>query len=152
LKANIFFHYTSAHLSIGETLIAQDNGYCQQPENAAMEAILEDFRPNRCISRSDAVFLTKDPIDDGDKVGALGSDYELEVSVCKDTIHQRSDLNWLSEIDQEYESVGDIYNEFSEKEIQTIAEGYWSGKPYSDKPSYEFRALSAKITNITKKA
>jgi hypothetical protein len=143
-----FFHYTSCQLLIGNILSPQTNGYCQLPENAVMEAILEDFRPEKCISRNSAIFLTDKPIEDGEKIGASGADYELQVTACPDTFNQKSDLNWLNEIDQGHEFLSEILENFSIDEIQTIADGYWSGRAYNCTPSFEFRALGAIVTDI----
>src|SRR5690606_6367001 len=75
------------------------DGYVHWPENMALEGLIEKYRPVHCISRQDAVFLTEVSCD-GEKYGAESANSELIVITEEDTLYQKSDLQWLSELER----------------------------------------------------
>jgi len=143
-----FYHYTGIEFSKGDILRPQPHGYCHWPENRAMESILEVFRPTHCLPRKESVFLTKEKCN-GEKFGAESARYELEVEADTLCEYQRSDLQWLIPIDQEYSSVSDIADYFTWPELRDIAMGYWGGDAYNLSPKFEYRSRLATIKSIS---
>lgn len=143
------FHYTGTIFDIGDVLEPQTDGYCNWPENQAMESILEFHRPQQCISRQDSVFLVGEPCD-GELYGAESSNYELSVNIEDNHIEQRSDIQWLAQLDQGYSTTNEIREDISDDEIERLAKGYWSGKPFNDSPKFEYRTRKAIVESIRK--
>lgn len=132
---------------VGDTLSPQCNGYCFWPENAVMEEALESRRPKHCIPRKESVFLTGTRCN-GEQYGAESAIFELTISSSESTLEQRSDLQWLYPLDQEFTSKQELYDAFDEDTLNELIDGYWSGKPYNNTPKYEYRTHRATVVSI----
>jgi hypothetical protein len=144
----IFFHLTSINFKKGDMLLPQEDGYSQLEMNSAMEEILEGYRPENKISRTECVYLFAGSSKRAEKCdfGATGLEFICLCSAPDEILEQKSDLNWIFPLDQEFESVEDIYDQFTEDELEDIATGYWSGNPMPGKtPVFEYRSESARV-------
>lgn len=135
------YHLTNHPLTPGTRLQPQASGNSHRPENRALETVLERYRPQACLARRASVFLTQtsQPARDlgasGDRLIALCEVVDLAAS-------QRSDMNWLRELDQGFEDPADL--DLDEHRLAYLARGYWSGVPRPGmRPNYEYRATSA---------
>lgn len=138
------YHLSDAELEPGELLLPQQDGYCHWPENRAMEFWLEKRRPPEKLSRADSVFLCP-RIPERD-MGAAG---ETRIFLCQadaDALSQRSDMNWLIEMDQGLEDPSTLLDDWGERAIRELATGYWSGEPRPGlSPSWEVRQPRALV-------
>lgn len=114
------------------------------PEERAVEKILEYYRPKNKLSRQQSVYFVDTP--DPDSIERAGgySDYIYEVSA--DYV-EKNDVSWWAEILN-----GGAYDFLDgNKEAllwcKEAAEAYWAGKP-SVKPHWEYRAPEGKIIGI----
>lgn len=139
------FHLTGVEFENGDVLEPMDGGYVGLPESQAMEIILERYRPSDKLPRDQSVFLT-DKKPKAHAFGAQSSDYLVVCEVPERILEQRSDFNWLAELDVGLEDPAYLEEDFTEDELRYYAEGYWSGEP-RDKmmPSYEYRIEEAEV-------
>lgn len=142
-------HLSSVALKKGDVLKPQEHGYCHLPESQGLEDILERYRPSDKIPRKESVYLFKTRNESLD-FGAEGSDFLFVVECDDEVVKQRSDMNWISELDQGFENSEVLEEDYEEWELQMLAEGYWSGKPRTneDEAVYEYRVRDAVITAV----
>lgn len=144
-------HLTSSIMERGDKLEPQEDGYCHLPESIALEEILERYRPDGKIARKDSIYLFKNKsLASNHDYGAAGSNYVLVVE-CEDSVSdQKSDMNWLSELDQGFDDVRILEEDFTEIELRELAEGYWSGLArYGENEAiYEYRASEAVVSSV----
>lgn len=138
-----FYHLTPVDFAPGERLLPQTDGYCHWPENQAMEAVLERFRPASKLPRKASVFFSN-AVNVQRDLGASGADY---VVICEGDItwgRQRSDVNWLAELDVGIEDPTVAFSGVPEEVLRQWALGYWSGRPKPNEvPVFEYRVESA---------
>ncbi len=147
---SIFYHYTGVEFETGDELTPQPDGYCHWEENAHIEDLLEQHRPTHCIPRKEAVFVTNVRCD-GECYGAASNDFELSIKPCHDILEQRSDICWLSQMEQGYGSIDEMLEDFSEEELASLARGYWSGLPFGKTPKFEYRTRSSIVISVFSK-
>jgi hypothetical protein len=132
------YHGSRKRLKLGTVLRPQEGGYASLPDEdiAPVEDILEQHRPEGKIPRRDSVFMVDDP-EKVDQAGGYGDQvYVVEPIGAVEASH----LGWYGEL-----SVW--WMDMPEDERRTLAEGYWSGDPFPERPRsvYEYRARAAKV-------
>ena len=141
LFSSSYYHGSQSEFPVGFVLTPQPGGYAMLDEEdiAEVEAILEQYRPPEKIARRDAVYMVRDP----DEIDSAGGYIDFIYTVIPVGEVEVSDMGWYSEL-----SV--YYFDMPKDEKQRLAEGYWSGKPFSrDKGSlFEYRARSAEIVAV----
>lgn len=141
-----YFHYTAQEFSPGDRLEPQEDGYTQWEESRALEAVLERYRPADKLPRSQSVFLFKGPVTNSESYGADCTTYLCAVASPNNPEDERSDLSWLKELDQGFDDVTILEEDFTEAELRFFAEGYWSGTARPDAvPVYEYRVPYADV-------
>ncbi len=137
------YHLTGHAFCPGSQLEPQPDGYCHWPESQGMEAILERYRPPHCLPRKESVFFMKER----DSASDFGAHHDRMILLCEvdDAAEaQRSDINWLQELDQGFEDPADL--DLEEAEMAWLAQGYWSGAPRPGQtPLYEYRATGGLV-------
>lgn len=137
------YHYTDYPFEINERIEVMEDGYVFWEENVLLESLLEFYRPKDKLSRRNAIFLCQvHQSQSGDHMGADGNEFIAEVMVEKNILKNRSDLNWIQPLIKGcYENWDELYEDFSEYEIEKLINGYWSGKAKpGEKPVFEFRS------------
>jgi len=136
-----YYHGSETESPVGFILTPQPDGYATLNEGgiAELEAILERYRPSEKIARRDAVYI-RDP----DEIDAAGGYIDFVYTVIPIGEVEASDTGWYSELDMYY------MDDIEKDEVRKLAEGYWSGKPFTrDSGSlFEYRARSAEIVAI----
>jgi hypothetical protein len=145
----IMYHLTDHEFEIGDTILPQPYGYAHLDESVALETILERYRPPNKLKRKESVFLLKKP-PEGKDFGAVGSIFLIKVEVGEDVMQNSSDMSWFASLDQGFEDVQWLEDDYKPNELREIASRYWSGI-LSDNPSVEYRAKSARVVEVTKK-
>lgn len=134
MSKTIYFHFTNHEFEVGERIDPQEDGFTHWDESRALEAVLERYRPEGKLPRKQSVFLCKGPLSGVRDFGAAGSDYICVVSTPNDPATERSDMSWIREIDQGFDNVSILEEDYTEAELRHLAEGYWSGE---QRPGYQ---------------
>jgi hypothetical protein len=128
-----YFHGSFDKLEIGLNLRPQD-GTGSTVET--LDRLFEECRPTRCIPRTEAVYLVRDP----DLIDAVGGFTEFVYEVRPEGTPEGSDLAWLTEAQLALEE-GDA------DRARNCASNYWAGIPFehADRSVFEYRVRSATI-------
>jgi len=149
----IMYHLTNYEFKIGDVVLPQSTGYTHWVESCALETVLETvlerYRPKEKISRKECIFLTKEKPKNKD-YGASGTSFILTVEVDEEVINQFSDMNHFFCIDQGFEDVIHLEDDYLEEELKKIADQYWSGMS-SKTPRIEYRSKQGVILSIEQK-
>lgn len=114
-----YFHGSIKPLFVGNVLKPQKDGYVQNKWDEPLEKVFESVRPEHCLSRNEAVFLSLSE-DDIDALGGF-TDYIFTVTVDSEVFQH--DLAWYSKADEFIQK--DDYDSAIE-----CAKSYWNGEPY----------------------
>ena len=139
-NTHILYHGSKKQFPIGFILKPQP-GFNYEPEEKAVERILEYFRPPSKLNRKQSVYLVEKP--DHNLIERVGgdADYIYEVSVNS---FEKNDVHWWAEILDNGAIDFMDGNKDALKWCKDMALSYWNGSP-SSKPSWEFRSPFAKI-------
>lgn len=146
--ARNYFHFSDVEFDVGKELLPSGK-FCISPE---IEKILENCKPEKSISRKDAVFLSEDQNFSGYGFGnKAGYIYQVEVSDGTDA--WRVDATWVSiiqhkELVQKYDHPSESkYEDYLSLSNEELASKYWECLP-TNTPNWEVLVSQARITNI----
>jgi hypothetical protein len=144
----MYFHGTKYRITLGEKLVP---GLLRRydDEEAAVERVLEFFRPADALPRSESVFM----IDGTDhhllhRIGGY-VDYIYEVEPIGDVYHH--DVAWYGMLclygapfyNPDQSDAAEIL-----QDCKAFAESYWKGE-MSSNPAVEYRAASALVRSLS---
>lgn len=131
------YHGSRKKFDIGFILLPQDE-YTSNEVSKDLEELFESVRPDHCIPRKEAVYLS----DNVDLIDASGGYTDIIYKVDVDD-YEKSDLAWYTEAQTCLEN-GSL------KLAKKCALKYWSGEDYYDnkKSCIEYRANSAIVNSI----
>lgn len=134
----ICYHLSDHPFMSGEAILPMEDGYTSLPESGALEAVLELFRPKDKLPRADSIYVS--PNKPESDLGAKGNSHCFMCSLPESALSQKSDLQWIHELDQGFESIDDLLEDYAMEELAELANGYWSGKErIADQGLWEIR-------------
>lgn len=146
MNKDTYYHFSGQEFSVDDRLVPQDDGFTTWPEAAALETILERYRPEDKLPRYRSVFLFQGPAKNNGGYGAASTEYCCVVATPNNPASERSDIRWFRDLDQGFTDVSVLEEDFTEDELRYLAEGYWSGEPMpGGDPVFEYRAPYADI-------
>lgn len=146
-EATALFHGSRAVLKVGDRLVAKRPRL--DPEERAVEAVLEHFRPDGCLPRHASIFLVDRP--DGDLIERVGGYADHIYQVEPQGPVERNDVRWWAVILNE--GALDVAHGSKAERAEALAacrplaEAYWRGEA-SDNPAWEYRAAGGRIVRI----
>lgn len=138
------FHGSRRRLPVGTVL--RPSLSMPEPEEQAVEAILEHYRPSNCLPRNESIYLadTRDP----DVIERLGGYVDHIYKVEPIGAVERNHVGWWSKI---LTSGAVEYADGDQDAMiwcKDLAEAYWRGEAASSSGAWEYRARSGKIVAI----
>lgn len=133
----MLYHGSRKKFSLNFKLEPQ-NEYTSSDNIQYLEDFFENLKPQNCISRKEAVYLS----DNLDLIDVSGGYTDIIYEVSTD-YYEKSDLAWYTEA----QSFLDNGKTISAKKC---AENYWNGVPFIDeeRSCFEYRAKTATVINI----
>lgn len=142
-----YFHGSRRNFEIGHVLAAHRPRL--EPEEKAVELILERFRPEDCLPRNKCIFMVAQP--DPDLIERAGGYAQYIYQVEPQGRVERNDVHWWAKILNE--GAIDVFKGTPEEKAealvacQPMAEAYWLGDA-SERPLWEYRSVRGVITAI----
>lgn len=139
IVSQTFYHGSKQKFPIGFVLKPMRQKL--EPEEIAVEKILEYFRPANKLPRLKSVYVVNQPNTDVIERAGGSAKYIYEVAVMS---VEKNDVHWWAEI------LNNGAIDFMEGNMEALewckplAEAYWAGKP-SDRPLWEYRSPIATI-------
>lgn len=140
-----FFHTSQAEFAPGQTIDAtqRDSSNAMSSMFWEREERLEQHRPPNALPRNQSIFMT---IDKPEYMwGNLA--YEVEPLASVD----RNDINWFEAMVVADEGLDDDDQDDpfeAEAQADEAAKGYWSGRPMSNRPWWEYRTSKVRIVSV----